>query len=97
MEKILRFVPVAAMLLLGGCAYHGPESVGISASGGNYYNGYYDGSYGSFNDGYWGNDGAFYYADGNHNWHRDDGNHFRHDDGGDGWNAVHGSGASRDH
>jgi hypothetical protein len=95
MKIMLKLIPAAGLMLLGACADHDRDQVGVR--GGDYYDAYYDGSYGGFHDGYWGNDGAFYYADGNHNWHRDDGNHFRHDNGGDGWSAVHGSGASRDH
>jgi hypothetical protein len=65
---------------------------------GDYYDSYYDGSYGTFNDGYWGGDGAFYYSDGQRVWHRDDANHFRRSSGeGDRWAGVRGSGANREH
>ena len=100
MKTLTKLVPIVGMaaLLLGGCAYSGRERAGVSVSRGNYYDGYYDGTYGAFNDGYWGNDGAFYYADGEHNWHRDDSNHFRRDSGdGSTWAQIHGSGAHRDH
>jgi hypothetical protein len=82
-EKIYRAGACCRLtaLLLGGCAYRGHDRVGVSVGRGDYYNGYYDGSYGAFNDGYWGNDGAFYYTDGERIWHRDDGNHFRRDTG----------------
>ena len=83
--------------MLGGCVYRGQDRM-VSARHGDYYDSYYDGSYGTFNDGYWGNDGAFYYSDGQRNWHRDDGKHFRRDTGdGDRWVRVRGSGANRDH
>jgi hypothetical protein len=101
MKTFAKLVPIAGMavLLLGGCAYHGRgDRVGVSVRSDGYYDGYYDGSYGAFNDGYWGNDGAFYYADGERNWHRDDANHFRRDRGdGTTWSQIHGSGAHRDH
>lgn len=101
MRTIVRLVPTLgfAALLLGGCVADGRHGrMGVSVSTGNYYEGYYDGSYGTFNDGYWGNDGAFYYSDSSNAWHRDDGNHFRRDHGdGDSWNQIHGSGAHRDH
>ena len=100
MRKFIALVPVAglAALLLGGCVYRGHDRVGVSVGRGDYYNGYYDGSYGAFNDGYWGNDGAFYYTDGERKWHRDDGNHFRRDTGdGSSWAQIRGSGAQRDH
>ena len=89
---------IAGLVLLGGCAYRGHDRMGVSVGHAGYYDGYYDGSYGAFNDGYWGNDGAFYYADGQRTWHRDDGNHFRRDTGdGDRWVRIQGSGAPRDH
>ncbi len=99
MKKIL--LAGAAMLLLSGCAY-GPRDHDRYAGGGvavgvDYYDGYYDGFYGPYNDGYWGNDGFYYYSDNNRAWHRDDSHHFRHDNGGNGWNHVHGTGAHRDH
>jgi hypothetical protein len=100
MRTLIRLLPAIGMagLLLSGCAYRGHERVGFSADRAGYYDGYYDGSYGTFNDGYWGRDGAFYYSDNTHNWHRDDGNHFRRDNGdGGNWSRVHGSGAERDH
>jgi hypothetical protein len=40
----------------------------VTARGDDHYVSYYDGSYGTFNDGYWGKDGAFYYADGQRTW-----------------------------
>ena len=77
----------------GIAVFYSPENV---FSGGNYDDGYYDGFYGPFDDGYWGNDGFFWYTDRSHAWHRDDGGHFHHD-AGRGWNHVHGSGAPRAH
>ncbi len=87
--------PLCAALLLAGCA--GPGEIGMTAGGPAYYDGYYDGFYGPFTDGYWGDDGFFWYADGTHNWHRDDARHFRHDSGGSSWTHVHGSGVHREH
>ena len=87
---------LAGLTLLGGCAYRDHDRMG--ADRGDYYDGYYDGSYGAFHDGYWGNDGSFYYADSDRNWHRDEGKHFRRDTGGGStWAQVHGSGVQREH
>jgi len=87
---------LAGLTLLGGCAYRDHDRMG--ADRGDYYDGYYDGSYGAFHDGYWGNDGSFYYADSARNWHRDEGKHFRRDTGdGSTWARVHGSGVQREH
>jgi hypothetical protein len=101
MRTVIKLVPALGLagFLLGGCAYRDHDGrMGASVSTRGYYDGYYDGSYGAFNDGYWGNDGAFYYSDGSQNWHRDDGNHFRRDRGdGNSWSQIHGSGAHRDH
>jgi len=100
MRTFITLIPIAgvAALLLGGCAYRGDDRTRVVVSGGEYYDGYYDGSYGTFTDGYWGKDGAFYYADSERDWHRDDGNHFRRDTGdGDHWVRVRGSGVQRDH
>jgi len=60
MTTFFRLVPVAglAALLLGGCVYSGHDRM-VTAGHGDYYESYYDGSYGTFNDGYWGKDGAF--------------------------------------
>jgi hypothetical protein len=53
------------------------------------YEGYYDGTYGPFYDGYWG-DGGFYYSTGEGRpYVRDEANHFRRE-GGDGMTAFHG-------
>jgi hypothetical protein len=104
MNTFIKLAPFVALtsLLVAGCAYEGRgnrnrERASIAVGTGGYYDGYYDGSYGAFNDGYWGNDGAFYYADSNHNWQRDGAGHFRRDNGGDGWSAFNGSGAHRGH
>jgi hypothetical protein len=57
MKRLIGLAGLAAVLL-GGCAYNGHDRM---ASGrGDYYDSYYDGSYGTFSDGYWGKDGAFY-------------------------------------
>lgn len=90
---IALLVPVA---VLSGCngAEHG--SVSVAAGGPDYYDGYYDGFYGPFNDGYWGGDGFFWYSDAGHNWHRDDGHHFQRNASA-GFNHVHGIGVHREH
>ncbi len=56
------------------------------------YDAYYDDAYGPFYDGYWGDDGAFYYSDGaGRPFVRDGGAHFRHGAAG-GFHGVHGGG-----
>ena len=84
-----------AGLMLAGCAGPGPTRVAVAA-GPDYYDGYYDGAYGPFVDGYWGGDGAFWYQGGDRAFHRDEGGHFAHSAGA-GMNHVHGSGVHRDH
>jgi hypothetical protein len=90
---------VLSAVLLSGCAYdRGPRdrvAVGVGVS--DDYDGYYDGFYGPFNDGYWGTDGNFWYdSDGHNNWRRDDGHHFQRT-ARNGFNHVHGRGTHREH
>ena len=87
-------LPAFAALVLAGCGGPGYTTVGVAS--GPYYDGYYDGYYGPFVDGYWGGDGAFWYLDRGHALHRDNGGHFRHDSF-LGFNHVHGSGMRRTH
>jgi len=49
--------------------YHGPPG---------YADVYYDGYYGPFAGGYWGDDGFFYYSNGHGGFDRDEGRHFHH-------------------
>ncbi|MEJ0044657.1 MAG: hypothetical protein WDM81_21650 [Rhizomicrobium sp.] len=85
--RLPALLAAGAVIFLSACA----NDVGV-AGGGDYFDGYYDGYYGPFDDGYWGTDGFYYYSDGHdHSWHRDSGNHFRHAPAG-GFNHVHGSG-----
>lgn len=67
-----------AAVPLAGCAdgYYGG---GMAYGPGPYaYDGYYDGAYGPIYDGYWGDDGYFYYRNGPdaHGFHRGDRSHF---------------------
>jgi len=63
-------------------AFEGPAPVG--------YDGYYDDYYGPFYDGYWANDGAYYYSTGEgRGYQRDTNHHFTHD-AASGFHAVHG-------
>ena len=90
----------AAALALSACAGtmgYGPYFGGDTA--------YYDDSYGPFYNGYWGNDGFFYYSSGRGSpFIRDEAHHFRHDNGGGfhgvrthpGWVGRHGSGGGGD-
>jgi hypothetical protein len=94
MRKII--LPLAALLLLAGCATRQRVDVGFRGGPG-VYDGYYDGYYGGFNDGYWGNDGFFWYSGRDQVWHLDEDRHFRRE-GGSGFNPVHGHrGGDRDH
>ncbi len=66
-----------------GCAddYGGSVGYGASYYGPGYYGPgdvYYDGFYGPYPGGYWGDGGIFFYSDGHGRHHRDDGHHFRH-------------------
>ncbi|MEO8812348.1 MAG: hypothetical protein ABI376_05490 [Caulobacteraceae bacterium] len=80
MKTTLIAVTASAALLTacaGGSGYgfndYGPGPVGVVG-----YTGFYDGYYGSINNGYLGNDGFFYYrSHGDRQWRRDDGRHFR--------------------
>ena len=88
MKTILLAALVAGgALIMSGCAdegyyHHGPMAVG--------YAGYYDDAYGPFNDGYWADDGFFYYSTGgDRHYRRDDAHHFRRD-GGTGFHPVQG-------
>ncbi|MGH6986683.1 MAG: hypothetical protein ACRED9_07580 [Caulobacteraceae bacterium] len=74
----------SALALLAGCAGYGGYgpgggvAVGFVAPVG--YDGWYDGYYGPIYNGYWGDNGVFYYRSTDHAaWHADSGGHFRHD------------------
>ena len=98
MLRKLALPTLIAAFALAGCvavAVPGPTHVAV-ASGPDYYDGYYDGAYGPFVDGYWGGDGAFWYMGGDRAFHRDEGGHF-HREAGTGFNHVHGTGVHRDH
>ncbi|HEY2837038.1 MAG TPA: hypothetical protein VGI89_10755 [Rhizomicrobium sp.] len=87
---------LAALTLLAGCETRERIGVGVAAGGPDYYDGYYDGYYGPFDDGYWGADGFFWYRGGDRAFHRDDSHHFQRT-ATNGFNHVHGSGMHRDH
>lgn len=81
----MRPIPIlvcSAMLMgLGGCAtdgYYGGH-LGNGYASPYAYDGWYDGYYGPIYDGYWGNDGYFYYRSGDRDRHfrRGDHDHFR--------------------
>jgi hypothetical protein len=82
----------AAALLLAACASGPIYGYGDRdyASASVDYDGYYDGGYGQFDDGYWGAGGVFYYRDApGHPYQRDDAHHFRRDQA-DGFKPIHG-------
>ena len=95
MKKLmLAALAAGGALLIAGCAdegyyHHGPMAVG--------YDGYYDDAYGPFYDGYWADDGFFYYSDApGHAYRRDDVHHFRRDVG-PGFHQVQGHPHGGDH
>ena len=54
-SKILMLGAALAAVLVSGCAYDGHRdrvAVGVGVGGPDYYDGYYDGLYGPFDDGY---------------------------------------------
>ena len=63
--------------LAGGCTTYGSET-GLYAGGPYAYEGFYDDFYGPIYDGYWGDDGSFYYRTdgGDRSFRRGDGAHF---------------------
>jgi hypothetical protein len=85
---------LAASGALSGCVTDGYGGGGIAYGDPYAYDGYYDGFYGSVYDGYWGNDGYFYYR-GNandHRFRRGDRAHFGRQAGaGTGWRPMHGN------
>lgn len=80
--------------LIGGCADTGYGYGADFYAGGPYaYDGYYDGFYGPIYDGYWGDDGFFYYRSGDHDrhYHRGDRAHFSREARSGNFHAMHGS------
>ncbi len=84
-----RLIPAVGLLVaLAGCA-----DGYIVGGGGMRYYGYYDDFYGPFYDGYWGDDGVFFYRTDRHGTYvRDGAHHFRHDAPGVGIPAPTGAG-----
>jgi len=70
----------AALAALSACNEGYGTEVGWGPSG-YAYDGWYDGYYGPVYEGYWGDDGGFWYRGnaGDHHWRRGDGTHFRRD------------------
>lgn len=70
MKITSKLILAGALLTLAGCA--------SAPNGPVYYDGYYDGYYGPLYDGYWGDDGFFYYSGGpGRPFVPDRGNHFK--------------------
>jgi hypothetical protein len=89
MNKFLSMICAAsAIALLAGCANDGNTVASNLGAGPTAYDSFYDDYYGPFDDGYWGEDGAFYYSNGLDGFRRDDGSHFRHD-GASGFHGIH--------
>ncbi len=77
MKHPLALLSLTALALpLSACATTGYDG-GLYAGSAYAYDGYYDGFYGSIYDGYWGNNGYFYYRGGpQERFRRGDRNHF---------------------
>jgi len=68
-----------AALMLSACMGPRHETVAVGVSvGGPAFDGWYDGYYGPYTDGYWSDDGFFYYSSGG-GYVRDNDRHFRRD------------------
>jgi hypothetical protein len=81
--------PLALALAIAGAAMILPSCATPHFGSRLAYDAYYDDAYGPIYDGYWGDDGAFYYADGvGRPFVRDGGGHFRHGPSG-GFHGVH--------
>jgi hypothetical protein len=83
-----------AALTLGGCAGDYGYGGGVYAGGPYAYEGFYDDFYGPIYDGYWGNDGFFYFRNGvgDGRFRRGDAAHFRRAPGaGANFHAMRGS------
>ena len=94
MKSVALALAIASVSIgLASCASPGQTvAAGVNPVG---YDAYYDDAYGPFYDGYWGDDGAFYYSQGEgHDFVRDGAGHFQHGGGG-GFHSVHGGGGRR--
>jgi hypothetical protein len=79
MKKMLLIA--GSLLVLTGMSACADYGYGYGHGPGRYadYDLYYDDYYGPVREGYWGDDGLFYYRDAHRRWQRDDGRHFRRD------------------
>jgi hypothetical protein len=94
MKSLASTLAIAGILIaLSSCtSLPGAAGGGFASLG---YDTYYDDAYGSFYDGYWGDDGGFYYRGGaDRPFTRDGGGHFRHA-AASGFHGVRASGARR--
>jgi len=94
MKSVAMALAIAGLsIALPSCASYPPAQRGHLAALEN--SAYYDDAYGAFYDGYWGDDGSFYYCPGpGAPFLRDGGGHFRHS-GGAGFHGVHVGGGRR--
>ena len=91
---ILAACAMLPALSLGACATGYGYGGGVYAGGPYAYDGFYDDFYGPIYDGYWGDDGFFYYRSGEHDrgFHRGDRSHFARDGApGEHFHAIHGT------
>jgi len=81
MKRSLVLLALPLSLGLSGCMTDGYSSVGVGIGYNEpyAYDGWYDGYYGQVHDGYWGNDGYFYYRgnDSDRRFRRGDRTHFQ--------------------
>jgi hypothetical protein len=94
MKKHMILYAALAGAVLAGCSDGYGYRSGVAVSADYYDTGYYDGYYGPFYDGYWANDGYFYYSPGTGRpFVRDRHRHFRHN-AHRGFNQFHGHGTA---
>jgi hypothetical protein len=92
-STVIKFAIAGILIALSSCtSIPGSAGSGFASVG---YDTYYDDAYGPFYDGYWGDDGGFYYRGGaGRPFIRDGGSHFRHAAAG-GFHGVRASGGRR--
>ena len=79
MKKLATICASLAAVTLASCAGGYGYGTGVYAGGAYAYDGYYDDFYGPIHDGYWGDDGFFYFrgSPGDRRFRRGDAAHFR--------------------
>jgi len=86
-RPLLFAVSIGAAIGLSACTTYYDDGYGYA--GNNSYDVWYDNYYGQVRDGYWSDDGWYYYRDSrSRDYRRDDGRHFRRD-AADGYHSSH--------